>query len=323
MAQDAPGPAARGARRLDERFLADGQCRAPPLGKQHRHALIFTQPRRVAGTGVDQMRREERIHSIALVGLSQRLEGETLQHDVTIGVADDALGLVLLALFYPSGPISLLSFAAFLTPAIGIALWLRSRRVRNFWPYTLAAGGFSWAAFFYGGFHPALALVPILPFMPHAPRDLGLFNPAEHGLPDTMNLFEHWWHVPVQVILFFFGLTNAGVAFSSVGDGTWIVLSSLLIGKPVGIALTTFVVVSLGLRAPGGLSYRHTAVVGVLAGVGFTVSLFFSTAAFSPGELLNQVKIGALLSLAAVPLAFAVAWAIRLYPHRPDARVGL
>ena len=240
-----------------------------------------------------------------------------------LAVADDALGLVLLALFYPSGPISLLLFAAFLTPAIGIALWLRSRRVRNFWPYTLAAGGFSWAAFFYGGFHPALALVPILPFMPHAPRDLGLFNAAEHGLPDTMNRFEHWWRVPVQVILFFFGLTNAGVAFSSVGDGTWIVLSSLLIGKPVGIALTTFLVASLGLRAPGGLSYRHTAVVGVLAGIGFTVSLFFSTAAFSPGELLNQVKMGALLSLAAVPLAFAVAWAIRLYPHRPDARVGL
>jgi len=225
-----------------------------------------------------------------------------------LAVADDAFGLLLLALFYPAGAISFLTFAAFLLPAIGIALWLRSRRIRNFWAYTLAAGGLSWAAFFYGGFHPALALVPILPFMPHAPRDLGLFHPEEHGLPDTMNRFEHWWKMPVHVILFFFGLTNAGVAFSSIGDGTWIVLSSLIVGKPLGIVLTTFLAVQLGLRAPGGLSYRSATVVGLLAGIGFTVSLFFSTAAFSSGEVLNQVKMGALLSFAAIPIAWGVAW---------------
>jgi NhaA family Na+:H+ antiporter len=174
----------------------------------------------------------------------------------------------------------------------------------------------SWGALFFGGFHPALALVPILPFMPHEQRDLGLFNPEEHGLPDTMNRFEHWWRTPVQVILFFFGLTNAGVALASVGGGTWIVLSSLLIGKPLGIVLLTFLAVRLGLRAPGGLSYLHTAVVGTAAGIGFTVALFFSTAAFPAGAILDETKMGALLSFLAAPLAIGFGRALGLSPQR-------
>ncbi|MBI3939415.1 MAG: hypothetical protein HY315_01145, partial [Acidobacteria bacterium] len=63
-------------------------------------------------------------------------------------------------------------------------------------------------------------------------RDLGLFNPDEHGLADTMNRFEHWWRVPVQVILLLFGFTNAGVALSHAGQGTWIVMLSLWQAEP-------------------------------------------------------------------------------------------
>jgi NhaA family Na+:H+ antiporter len=115
-----------------------------------------------------------------------------------LAIADDALGLVVLALFYPAGPLSLGALARLMAPAVGFAFWLKRRRIRNFWVYTLIAGGMSWAALFFGGFHPALALVPVLPFMPHAQRDLGLFNPEEHDLPDTMSQFEHWWGTPVQ-----------------------------------------------------------------------------------------------------------------------------
>jgi NhaA family Na+:H+ antiporter len=236
-----------------------------------------------------------------------------------LAVADDALGLLLIALFYPSAPLSLFSFALFMIPALGIVFWLRHRRTLNFWAYTLLGGGLSWLALYLGGFHPALALVPIVPFMPHEKRDLGLFNPAEHGLPDTMNRFEHWWRVPVQVILLLFGFTNAGVAFSSIGRGTWIVVSALMIGKPLGILLTTFLAVTLGLRAPGGLSYFHTLVVGLAAGVGFTVALFFATAAFPDGNTLDEVKMGALLSLAALPLAVIAGRAAGLHPNRSTA----
>ena len=74
-------------------------------------------------------------------------------------------------------------------------------------------------------------------------------------------------------------------------------------GKPIGIVVTTFVAVRMGLRAPGGLSYLHTLVLGVAAGIGFTVALFFATAAFPPGAVLDEVKMGALLSFLAAPLA--------------------
>jgi Na+:H+ antiporter, NhaA family len=233
-----------------------------------------------------------------------------------LAIADDALGLILLAMFYPTGRLSLSALLGLMAPAVGFAFWLKRRRIRNFWAYTLIGGGVSWTALFFGGFHPALALVPILRFMPHAQRDLGIFNPEEHGLPDTMNRFEHWWKIPVQVILFFFGLTNAGVAFSSVGGGTWIVLSALLIGKPLGIVVMTFLAVKLGLRAPGGLSCLHTLVVGTAAGIGFTVALFFATAAFPAGEILDEAKMGALLSFLAAPLAIIFGRAVGLSPKR-------
>jgi NhaA family Na+:H+ antiporter len=240
-----------------------------------------------------------------------------------LAIADDALGLIALALFYPSGPVSLVSFAVLMLPALIVAFWLKRRRVRSFWAYTIAAGGLSWAALYFGGIHPALALVPIMPFMPHERRDLGLFDPREHGLPDTMNRFERWWKVPVQVMLFFFGFANAGVQFSSIGPGTWIVLSSLLVGKPIGIVTTTVLGIRFGLRAPGGLSYLHTVVLGIAAGIGFTVALFFTTAAFPPSQILDQTKMGALLSFVAAPLAILAGRAVGLRPTRSAAAQGL
>jgi NhaA family Na+:H+ antiporter len=233
-----------------------------------------------------------------------------------LAIADDALGLLLLAIFYPSGPLSMINFAAFMIPAIGLALALRRMRVTNFWPYAVGAGGLSWLGLYFGGVHPALALVPIVPFMPHAKRDLGLFDARELKLRDTMNQFEHWWRVPVQIVLFFFGLVNAGVMFSSVGAGTWIVLVSLLAGKPLGILSFTYLSVKAGLRAPGGLTYMHAAVVGVAAAIGFTVALFFTTAAFpNGGAALAEAKMGALLSFIAAPLAVIFGRAVGLRPH--------
>jgi Na+:H+ antiporter, NhaA family len=230
-----------------------------------------------------------------------------------LAIADDALGLIILALFYPSGPLSLPRFILFMGLALVVAQVLRRRRVRSFWTYSVVAGGLSWLGLYLGGFHPALALVPILPFMPHAQRDLGIFDPREHGLPDTMNRFEAWWRIPVQVILFFFGLVNAGVPASSVGEGTWIVLSSLVAGKPIGILLFTLAGVTLGLRAPGGLKHRDTFVLGVVAGIGFTVALFFATASFEPGLTLDEAKMGALFSFVAAPLAIVVGRMLRVH----------
>lgn len=236
-----------------------------------------------------------------------------------LAIADDAMGLMLLAIFYPSGPLSLFNFAAFMVPALGVSYLLKRRRVLSFWPYVLLGGGLSWCALYFGGVHPSLALVPILPFMPHEKRDLGLFSEKEVTLPYTMNRFEHAFLVPVQFILLFFGLANAGVPLGSVGGGTWIVFVALLFGKPLGIVGMTVLGVKLGLRPPGGLTYGHALVVGLTAAIGFTVALFFTTAAFQPGSVLDEAKMGALFSFAAAPAAILLG---RLMGLRPRPRTA-
>src|SRR5688572_17613040 len=220
-----------------------------------------------------------------------------------LAIADDALGLMILAVFYPSGPLSVTALGILMTASGLAALWLKHRGVRSFWPYVLGPGSLSWAALYFGGFHPALALVPIVPFMPHSPRDLGLFDPRENLQVDTLNQFEHWWATPVQFVLLLFGVANAGVPFAQVGPGTYFVLAALLVGKPLGILFFAGAARLVGGRLPPGLHLGDLLTLGIAASIGFTVSLFFATAAFPEGTALAQTKMGALLSFAAAPLA--------------------
>lgn len=243
-----------------------------------------------------------------------------------LAIADDALGLIILAVFYPSGRLSLSAPVALMVTAVLVALWLRRRRTLSFWPYVVGPGGLSWAALYFGGLHPALALVPVVPFMPHSPRDLGLFEPREEHRPDTLNRFEHWWATPVQFVLLLFGFANAGVPFEQVGPGTYYVLAGLLLGKPIGILLFSTIARLAGGSLAPGLRTGDLLVVGVVASVGFTVSLFFATAAFPGGAALAETKMGALLSFVAAPLALAVSRIVqwrgfhaRLETHRSDS----
>jgi len=286
-----------------------------PAGLYILQAVVFDRPELVAGWAIPCAT------DIAFSYLVARLifprNHPAIPFLLLLAIADDAIGLVLLALFFPAADVSILRFAALMIPALAASAWLRRRRTASFWPYLTIGGGLSWAALFFGGIHPALAMVPVLPFMPHAQRDLGLFDEREHDLPDTMNRFEHAWRVPVQFVLLFFGLVNAGVALSSVGDGSWMVFLALLLGKPLGIVLATFLSASIGLRIPGRLSYRDLTVMAVAAGIGFTVSLFFATAAFPPGPLLDEAKMGALMSFLAAPLAILLGRLVGL--RRPRA----
>jgi NhaA family Na+:H+ antiporter len=224
-----------------------------------------------------------------------------------LAIADDALGLMILAVFYPSGPLAPFWLVGLMSAALLAALWLRRRRTRSFWPYLIGPGALSWAALYLGGFHPALALVPIVPFMPHSAVDLGLFDPREEFCSDTLNRFEHWWATPVQFVLLLFGFANAGVTFERIGPGTSYVLAGLLLGKPIGILLFSNLARLVGASLPPGLRLGDVLVVGVTASIGFTVALFFATAAFPGGTALAETKMGALLSLAAAPLAILVA----------------
>jgi NhaA family Na+:H+ antiporter len=240
-----------------------------------------------------------------------------------LAIADDALGLVILAAFYPSGPLAPFWLAGLMSAALLTALWLRRRRTRSFWPYVIGPGALSWAALHLGGFHPALALVPIVPFMPHSATDLGLFDPREEFRSDTLNRFEHWWATPVQFVLLVFGFANAGVPFERIGPGTYYVLAGLLLGKPIGILLFSNLARLTGASLPPGLRLGDLLVVGVAASIGFTVALFFATAAFPGGTALAETKMGALLSFAAAPLAILVARMLGTSSRRPVPRAAI
>lgn len=230
-----------------------------------------------------------------------------------LAIADDAAGLLILAVAYPQQALKpewmLGAVAAF---AMGIAF--RRLGVRNFWWYLMGPGVLSWVSFHYSGIHAALGLVPIITTMPHEASDEGLFADSNESHTDTLNQFAAWWKNPVELILGLFGLVNAGVVFSNTGTATWLVLTALLVGKPVGITLFTFLGEKLfHLQRPAGMSYRHVITLGVVAGIGFTVALFVSTAAFTePGAVQDSAKMGALGSFAAALIAIPLGRLLKL-----------
>ncbi len=224
-----------------------------------------------------------------------------------VAVADDAVGLIILATVYSSGG-NLMGFLACIVAAVAIGLLLNRQGVKSFWPYLLVPGIISWYGFHIGGVHPALALIPVIPTMPHAKRDIGLFREEEGQRQDTLNAFEHWWQNPVELILGAFGLVNAGVALESAGAATWLVLGALLIGKPIGITLFALLGRRCGLALPRGMNVKDVLVIGTAAGVGFTVALFVSGVAFANmPDAKDAASMGALGSFAGMFLTVIVA----------------
>jgi Na+:H+ antiporter, NhaA family len=234
-----------------------------------------------------------------------------------LGIASDGFGFAALAVYHPAGEVHFGSGALLLLAAFVAAAVLRRLRVRSFWPYLLIAGGLSWFAFYRGGLRPALALVPIMPFLPHAPRDPGFFVDASPDAKDTLSQFEVWWRYPAQVALFFFGLVNAGVPLRALEAGTWGLPIAVLAGKPIGILLGTGVAVMTGLHLPHRVGWREVFVAGFLAAVGFSVGLFFCAAIVPPGQMRSELSMGVILSLAGAPLAVAAAWLLRVGRFSP------
>lgn len=238
-----------------------------------------------------------------------------------LAIADDAVGLLILAIFYPSGDLApvwlLLSFGAAIAVFV-LANWLprhldRGNQARpnstwvrkklSFWPYAIAAA-LSWYGFQESGIHPALGLLPIVPAIPHADRAFGIFSEAETHLHDLLNDIEHALKYPVEIILLFFGLLNAGVEFKSISEPTWLVLAGLLIGKPVGVMVMGWIAAKpLRLGLPEGMRIIDLFVVGCVAAIGFTVALFVASVAFDAGPVQDAAKMGALFSFFAAVIS--------------------
>ncbi|MBN1157857.1 MAG: Na+/H+ antiporter NhaA [Bacteroidales bacterium] len=224
-----------------------------------------------------------------------------------LAIADDAMGLLILAFFYPQEDVQLIWMLLPLI-AVGLGLLFRRMRLKSFWWYIAVPGVMSWVGFAKAGIHPALCLLPVIPTIPHAQSDKGLFNWEELERTDSLNMFEQWWKNPVELILMMFGLMNAGVVLSAISAPTFLIMSGLIVGKPIGIWFSAmFVAKTLKFGLPDGLTAKDLIVVGFAAGIGFTVALFVATVAFPPGAVQDAEKMGALFSLGAVILTYVVA----------------
>jgi NhaA family Na+:H+ antiporter len=99
-----------------------------------------------------------------------------------------------------------------------------------------------------------------------------------------------------------FALANAGVAVHvaelSGGDASWVMVGvavALVLGKPIGVLAVSWCVVKLGwCRLPPGVSWSGIALVGLLAGIGFTMSIFIAMLAYTDRVLLDAAKLGVL-----------------------------
>lgn len=114
-----------------------------------------------------------------------------------------------------------------------------------------------------------------------------------------------------------FALANAGVSFGNMDwtnpSSTFVmsgVLVALVIGKPVGIVIASWLAVKTGLcRLPEGVNWHGVLLIGLLAGIGFTMSIFIATMAFEQPDLTGSAKVGVLFG-SAISAVLALAWGL-------------
>lgn len=227
---------------------------------------------------------------------------------LTLAIVDDIGGIAIIAVFY-TDDLSL----PWLGGAIGlVALVIAAQRfgVRHIWIYAVI-GIVLWYATFESGVHATIAGVV-----------LGLLTPARpfrgrdvmHGLEHALLPYTSFVIVPL------FALANAGVEVTpgALGDAfggrvAWGVMLGLVAGKFVGISVTTLAGLRLGAgRLPAGVNAGHVLGAALLAGIGFTVSLFIAELSYDyASPLLDQAKIGVLTgSLIAGALGAAFLYAV-------------
>ena len=228
-----------------------------------------------------------------------------------LAISADAIGLACIAVLQPIGDVYLPIGIVLMAVAVGLAFMLRRRRIKNFWWYLIGPGMLSWWALFLAGVHPALALVPIVPFFPHGKRDLGLLVEPAPEAHDTLTLFERFWRFPVEIVLMLFGLVNAGVPLHGLEEGVWAIPIGAL-GRPIGIVGAAGLAMAAGLHLPLRVGWRELVVIACTASIGLVFALFFATAVMPPGPVLAEMKMGALLTIFGSVLALGVALLLRV-----------
>jgi NhaA family Na+:H+ antiporter len=233
---------------------------------------------------------------------------------LALAIVDDIGAILVIGLFYASqGDRRWLLLAGAI---LLLTLWLRQREMQRIAVYVVLGVGL-WFCFLEAGVHGTLAgvLMGLLaPTRPHLAPDLVdeaelLSIGSAQSVITTQRLARssvsvvEWLEARLHpwtsfVIVPLFGLANAGISISgeSVSGATgsrvaWGILAGLVIGKPVGILLFSAVGVRIGIATkPAGVSWKGIGATGILAGIGFTVSLFIAELALE-GSVINQAKL--------------------------------
>lgn len=268
---------------------------------------------------------------LALLG--NRVSTQLRMFLLALAIVDDIGAVVVIAVFYtPHLRFTGLLFALLFLVLMGVLVRLG---VRESIPYVLLSVAFI-GAVAASGIHSTIAGVVLGLLTPRrAPFTLGDFlgfldrnqsrlDPARaerdpyttevfltkvqeiaEGTEAPADRLERGFHSWTNfVVLPLFALANAGVAFQSGflqsafhSPVTWGVLLGLLLGKPAGILLACWTGVRLGLASlPAETSWRQIAGVGIVAGIGFTMSLFIADLAFEPEHIVDAAKVGTFLA---------------------------
>jgi NhaA family Na+:H+ antiporter len=192
--------------------------------------------------------------------------------------------------------------------ALTMAFVLRVQQFAPIWIFVIA-GPVAWLAMWLEGVHPAFALLPLVPFLPRTPRQTQLFADVADDGP--VHHFEHRWNEAAQVVLFFFGLVNAGVLLRGYDTGSLAVVTAAVVGRPLGVLAALALGVAIGLRLPRGMDWRQALVVALATSSGFTFALFFASSLLPAGAVLAQIKVGALATVAGALVVAAASWLLR------------
>ena len=203
-----------------------------------------------------------------------------------LAVIDDLCAIIVIAIFYSSG-LSLLYMG--IAAAIMLLMFVLNRlKVHHLWPYLVLGVGL-WYCMLHSGIHATLAGVLVAFVIPF----------GDGGEKSPSYILQNFLHKPVAFIIIpLFALANTAIHFE---PGWWAGLQSsgsigiilgLVLGKPIGILLFAFCAVMVGLsKLPSGLQWKHIAGVGMLAGIGFTMSIFITMLAFDNPLHIASAKI--------------------------------
>ena len=246
---------------------------------------------------------------------------------LALAVIDDIGAIVVIAIFY-SGGISL-GGLVLVAAGIGGVLTMRAAGVRTPLLY-LAPAIVVWAGFLVTGIHPTIGgvllglLTPVRPWfgpsgfaettqeqldrLPGKDREglllsLDLINEARREAVSPVERLIHALHPWVAfVVMPIFALANAGVVLGGAdfsGDYLWLfigVVAGLALGKPLGITAASLAATRVGIaKRSDEVTRGGVLLVGLVGGIGFTMSLFIAQLAFPPGPLLDTAKLAILV----------------------------